>query len=390
MLASTTKHPINLNIESAEGSYLIDVEGKKYLDFTAGIAVNALGHTNPEIENAITNQLSKHSHVMVYGEYRQNVVNDFAHQLTGMLPPFLNTVYPLNSGTEAIEAALKIAKRHTKRNQILSFTGAYHGNTHGSMSVSHNEKKKSSFRPLLPNVSFLEWNDIDDLKKITEKTACVILETIQGDAGVRVPSQAFMKMLREKCTETGTLLILDEIQCGYGRTGKFSAFEHFGIVPDILCLGKALGAGLPIGAVVSNHSIMDCITSEPELGHITTFGGNPIVCAAALAGLKKYQRLENQFNIEEKGRLIEDLLAKYPLVKDFRRKGLMIGIDLPSAILVAETIEQCRKNGLLLFWFLSVPHGFRISPPLSISKIELEAGCNIILSALNELSNSSN
>ena len=344
-----------------------------------------MGHSVQEINEAIIKQLEKHTHVMVYGEYEQDSVTQFSKTLTSLLPQSLNTVYPLNSGTEAIEAALKIAKRYTGRSKIISFTGAYHGNTHGSMSVSANEQKKTAFRPLLPGIEFLKWNSIEELDYIDEESSCVILETIQGDAGVRIPSNEFMIALRDKCSSVSALLILDEIQCGYGRSGQFSAFSQFGIIPDILCLGKALGAGFPIGAVVSSKIILDCIQNNPSLGHITTFGGNPVICAAANAGLERYKSLENSLEIEEKGLLVQNLLSKHPKVTAFRRSGLMIGINLETADQVSELILKCREKGLLLFWFLSVPDGFRISPPLVITKQEITEGCAIILNTLNEI-----
>tara|TARA_B110001469_G_C9603005_1_gene299642 strand:- start:249 stop:1409 length:1161 start_codon:yes stop_codon:yes gene_type:complete len=385
VLANTTSHPIGLKIKKATGCYLIDDSDKEYLDFIAGISVNNLGHSVQEINEAIIKQLEKHTHVMVYGEYEQDSVTQFSKTLTSLLPQSLNTVYPLNSGTEAIEAALKIAKRYTGRSKIISFTGAYHGNTHGSMSVSSNEQKKTAFRPLLPGIEFLKWNSIEELDKIDEESSCVILETIQGDAGVRIPSNEFMIALRDKCSSVSALLILDEIQCGYGRSGQFSAFSQFGIIPDILCLGKALGAGFPIGAVVSSKIILDCIQNNPSLGHITTFGGNPVICAAANAGLERYKSLENSLEIEEKGLLVQNLVSKHPKVTAFRRSGLMIGINLETADQVSELILKCREKGLLLFWFLSVPNGFRISPPLVISKKEIRKGCSIIIETLNEL-----
>ena len=385
MLADTTSFPVGLKIKNATGCYLIDDSGKEYLDFIAGVSVNNLGHSVQEINEAIIKQLEKHTHVMVYGEYEQDSVTQFSKTLTSLLPQSLNTVYPLNSGTEAIEAALKIAKRYTGRSKIISFTGAYHGNTHGSMSVSANEQKKTAFRPLLPGIEFLKWNSIEELDKIDEESSCVILETIQGDAGVRIPSNEFMIALRDKCSSVSALLILDEIQCGYGRSGQFSAFSQFGIIPDILCLGKALGAGFPIGAVVSSKIILDCIQNNPSLGHITTFGGNPVICAAANAGLERYKSLENSLEIEEKGLLVQNLLSKHPKVTAFRRSGLMIGINLETADQVSELILKCREKGLLLFWFLSVPDGFRISPPLVITKQEITEGCAIILNTLNEI-----
>ncbi len=385
MLAKTSPYPINIKVKEAKGSFIIDATGKKYLDFTAGISVNNLGHQILEVNEAVIDQLQRHTHVMVYGEYQQNSVMNFAETLTSLLPKNLNTVYPLNSGTEAIEAAIKIAKRFTNRHKIISFTGAYHGNTHGSMSVSHNESKKSAFRPLLPGVEFLEWNNIEELDSINNQVACVLLETVQGDAGVRIPSAEFLKTLRKTCSNYNVLLILDEIQCGYGRTGNFSAFTNFGITPDILCLGKALGGGFPIGAVVSDEKIMQCIQQNPALGHITTFGGNPVICAAANAALKKYKELEASLEVQKKGKHIGTLLQHHELVVTIRQIGLMIGIELASSELVERLIVKCREKGLLLFWFLSVPNGFRISPPLSISMEEIELGCSILLNELNTL-----
>lgn len=385
MLANTSPYPVGLKITHANGSLLYDDTGKSYIDFIAGIGVNNLGHNVPEVKAAIQKQSDQFLHVMVYGEYIQPVVTRFSEKLCSLLPSKLDTIYPVNSGTEANEAALKIAKRYTGRSEIIAFKGAYHGNTHGSMSVSYNEYKKGAFRPLLPSIRFISLNDFDDLNTITNRTAAVILETIQGDAGVQIPTQSYLKTLRAKCSATGTLLIFDEIQCGYGRTGPFNAFNHFDVKPDLLTLGKALGAGLPIGTVAGPYSVLKCIQSEPTLGHITTFGGNPLVCAAALAGLDKYTAIADRLDVENKGAYIEQQLASHHQVKAFRRIGLMIAIELKSDLHANQVIESCRNKGLLLFWFLSVPNAFRISPPLTINQKHLEEGCAIITSALDEL-----
>jgi acetylornithine/succinyldiaminopimelate/putrescine aminotransferase len=281
-LGQTTPFPFLLEIEKAEGLYLYDKAGKSYMDLISGIAVSNLGHKHPAVVKAVKEQVDKHMHVMVYGEFIQSSVNQFAEQLVSLLPATLNSVYFTNSGAEAIEGALKLAKRYTGRTELIAFRGAYHGSTHGALSVSGNETKKYAFRPLLPDVKFLKFNHLPDLEEISNKTACVLIETIQGDAGVRIPDQAYLEALRARCTETGTMLIFDEIQTGMGRTGKLFAFEHYGVTPDILCSAKALGGGLPIGAFIADKEVMRHLTFDPMLGHITTFGGNPVACAAGL------------------------------------------------------------------------------------------------------------
>ncbi|MBD80788.1 MAG: aspartate aminotransferase family protein [Crocinitomicaceae bacterium] len=384
MLANTSTHPYNLDLASAEGSYLYDLNGNKYLDFIAGIGVNNLGHNLSSVTAAVNDQMNLHSHAMVYGEFNQSSPNRFAKNLLSFFPESLDMVYPVNSGTEANEAAIKIAKRYTGRSEIVSFKGAYHGNTAGSMSISYNESKKSAYRPLIPGTRFIELNNSAQLGTISSQTAAVILETIQGDAGVRIPTMEYLKALRNKCSETGTLLILDEIQCGYGRTGKFNAFENFEIVPDMVTLGKALGCGLPIGAVVGNREVLSCIQNNPELGHITTFGGNPVVCAAADEGLNLFRRLVDSQEVEEKGKRIDKLLNAIPAIKEIRRMGLMIAVELESPEKVEHCILEAKKRGVILFWFLSTPNSFRISPPLTISNDEIDEGCSIISSILSE------
>jgi acetylornithine/succinyldiaminopimelate/putrescine aminotransferase len=298
-IAQTTDAPYLITIERAEGIYMYSPEGKRYTDLISGIGVSSIGHGHPKVIKAIKDQVDKHLHVMVYGEFIQSTPNLLAQKLTSLLPANLNCCYFVNSGTEANEGALKLAKRYTGRTEIISFRKSYHGSTHGSMSVSGNEVKKQAFRPLLPDVRFIDFNVLADLENITTATAGVIVETIQGDAGVRVPSKEYMKTLRKRCDETGTLLILDEIQCGMGRTGKLFAFEHFGIVPDILTIAKAFGGGLPIGSFISDKKIMQSLTHDPMLGHITTFGGNPVCCASALATLQVLEE-ENLHRLKQK------------------------------------------------------------------------------------------
>ncbi len=320
-LAQTTDSPSLISVAYAEGIYLYDAHGKRYTDLISGIGVNNIGHRHHTVVQAIKEQLDKHLHVMVYGEYIQSSPNLLSSKLTSLLPPNLNCCYFVNSGTEANEGALKLAKRYTFRAEIISCRNSYHGSTHGSLSVSGSEVKKQAFRPLLPAVRFIDFNKISDLDLITEKTACFILETIQGDAGVRIPSKSYMKAVRRRCDETGTLLILDEIQCGMGRTGTLFAFEQFDIAPDILTVAKAFGGGLPIGAFISDKKIMATFTHDPMLGHITTFGGNPVCCASALATLQVIENEKLLDDVEEKGRLFEQLLH-HSKIKEVRRIGL--------------------------------------------------------------------
>jgi len=380
-LGQTTPFPFLLEIERAEGMYLIDKAGRKYMDFISGVAVSNLGHQHPAIIKAIKAQLDKHLHIMVYGEFIQSSSNQLAAKLASLLPEELNTVYFTNSGTEAIEGALKLAKRYTGRSELVAFRGAYHGSTHGSLSVSGNETKKNAFRPLLPDVKFLDYNVPSALNEITKHTACVIIETIQGDAGVRIPDRFYLEALRKKCTEVGALLIFDEIQTGMGRTGKLFAFEHYNVVPDILCAAKALGGGLPLGAFISSQSIMKHLTFDPMLGHITTFGGNPLSCAAGLAALEAVTDPELLSQVETKGILIEKLI-RHSSIKEIRRKGLMFAIEFATEKEVYEIVEYCLAHGLICFWFLSCPNSFRIAPPLTITTEEIHRACTIINDAI--------
>ena len=380
-LAPTSPFPLKIAIERAEGIYLYSPDGKRYTDLISGIGVSNLGHRHPNIIRAIKAQIDKHLHVMVWGEFIQSPVNELATTLIKQLPVHLRCVYLVNSGTEANEGALKLAKRYTGRSEIVSFRNSYHGSTHGSLSVSGNETKKSAFRPLLPDVRFIRFNEIVDLDLITDRTAAVIMETIQGDAGVRIPTLEFMKKLRERCDKTGALLILDEIQCGIGRTGTLFAFEQFGIAPDILTIGKAFGGGLPIGAFIASHEMMQVFTRDPMLGHVTTFGGNPVCCASALATLRTIEEEHLLDAVEAKGALFESLLV-HPHIKEIRRKGLMFAIDFDSAERVNRIVNQAINDGVVCYWFLSNPHSFRIAPPLTISHQEIRESCEVILKAI--------
>lgn len=380
-IAQTTPFPFLLEIDKAKGVYLYDKEGKAYMDLISGVAVSNLGHQHPAVVKAIKEQVDKHLHIMVYGEYIQSSSNDLAEKLASLLPENLNTAYFTNSGAEAIEGALKLAKRYTGRTEMIAFRGAYHGSTHGALSVSGNETKKYAFRPLLPDVKFIQFNKQEDLAEITEKTACVLMETIQGDAGVRIPDQAFIDALRAKCDETGTMLIFDEIQTGIGRTGKLFAFEHFGVIPDILCSAKALGGGLPLGAFIASKEMMRHLTFNPMLGHITTFGGNPVSCAAAIATLNTLTSGNILNEVEAKGQLIEDLL-QHKAIREVRRKGLMFAIEFDTQETVFKIAELCLKEGVITFWFLSCPNSFRIAPPLTITEEEIKKACSVINKAI--------
>ncbi|TXI82912.1 MAG: aspartate aminotransferase family protein [Crocinitomicaceae bacterium] len=383
-LGQTNQSPYLIDVDRAVGIYIYDKANKAYMDMIAGVAVSNIGHNHPKITQALKNQIDKHLHVMVYGEFIQDSQLAFAQRLVNLLPSTLNSVYTVNSGTEANEAALKLAKRVTGRIELISFRGSYHGSTHGSMSVSGNEVKKQAFRPLLPDVRFLQHNSIPDLEQITTKTAGVIIETIQGDAGVRVPSHEFMLALRKRCTEVGALLIFDEIQCGMGRAGKLFAFEHFNVVPDVLTLGKALGGGMPIGALVSSHENLWEFTYNPMLGHITTFGGHPVVCASANAFLEIMETEIDFEAVERLGALLESIVGQSEEIKEIRRIGMMFAFDMESFERVEKVVKRCLEKGLISFWFLSHPYSFRLSPPLTISEDEIRKAGDIILTSIIE------
>lgn len=382
--AQTTDHPMVIDVEKAEGVFIYDINGKKYFDMIAGLAVANIGHCHPRLVNAIKNQLDQYMHVMPYGEYVQSPQTKLAKKLAEILPPRLNTSYFVNSGTEANEAALKLAKRYTGRTKIVSCKKSYHGSTHGSLSVSGNEIKKSAFRPLLPEIYFMEFNNLNDLELIDRQTACVIIETIQGDAGVRIPNLCYMQSLRKKCTEMGALLILDEIQVGFGRTGKLFAFEHYGIVPDILTLAKSIAGGMPMGAFISDRKIMKSLSFEPMLGHITTFGGHPVCCAAAIENINILLEEKIIEEVEAKGVLLQKLIA-HQSIKEIRRIGLMFAIEFDTAERVEKIFSKCLEKGVITFWFLSCKNSFRLAPPLNISFDEIETVASLIKSSIQEV-----
>lgn len=374
-----------LEFERAEGVYMFDNAGKPYLDLISGIGVSNLGHSNLKVIQAIKDQVDKYMHLMVYGEYVQTPQVRFAEKLITLLPYNLQSVYFTSSGSEAAEGALKLAKRFTGRAQIVAFEKSYHGSTHGALSVMGNEEFKQAYRPLLPGVNFIRLNNLNDLAFITNDTACVILETIQGEAGVRVPDFSYMQNLRNRCTETGTLLILDEIQAAFGRSGKLFAFEHFGIVPDILLLAKSLGGGMPLGAFITSYNIMSTLKSKPMLGHITTFGGHPVCCAAGLAALEVLLDENLIADIGEKEALFRKLLI-HPAIKQVRGKGLMLAAEFDSFDLNKKIIDRCIENGVIIDWFLHCSNSMRIAPPLIITSNEIEEACAVILEAVEHYS----
>lgn len=382
--AQTTPHPLAMEVSHAKGSYIYDTDGKSYLDFVAGVSACTLGHCHPKVVNAIKDQAEKYLHVMVYGEYAQDPAVKLSKLLAQSLPQELDMTYLVNSGTEAIDGALKLARRVTGRSQILSAKNAYHGNTYGALSLMSFKERQEPFAPLVGDIDHIAFNDIDDLDKITEDTAAVILETIQGGAGFILPQGDYLKKVRQRCDATGTMLILDEIQPGYGRTGKFFGFEHFDIVPDILVMGKGMGGGMPIGAFMASAKRMTMLSHDPKLGHITTFGGHPVIAAAALATTEEVLNTGLMDEIAEKEALFRKLLV-HDLITEVRGKGLMLAAMTPSADITTEAILKCQDKGLISFWLLFEPKAIRITPPLTISLTEIEEGCKVLLHVLDQI-----
>jgi acetylornithine/N-succinyldiaminopimelate aminotransferase len=376
-VGQTSEAPLLLEITKADGSKLWDANGKEYIDLIAGISVCNVGHRHPKVIEAIKKQLDNYMHIMVYGELVESPQVIYAKQLTEHLPQTLNAVYFTSSGSEATEGAMKLAKRYTGRTQIIAFKNSYHGSTQGALSIMGNEYWRNAFRPLLPDILHLDYNSLNDLENITERTACVIAETIQAEAGVIVPQQAWLTALRKRCSETGTLLVLDEIQCGFGRNGTLWAFEQFNIVPDILLLGKALGGGMPLGAFIADKKIMDSLTNNPVLGHITTFGGHPVCCAAGLAAFDVLLQEKLIDDVNEKEKLFTDLL-KHPKIKSVRSRGLMIAVEFESFDVNKKIIDQLIENGVFTDWFLFASNCLRIAPPLVISKEDIKKACEVI------------
>lgn len=380
----TTPNPLALEISHAKGSYVYDANQKEYLDFIAGVSANSLGHNHPKVSEAIKKQVDSYTHVMVYGEFIQQPQLELCKALANTLPKSLSSVYLTNSGTEATEGALKLAKRYTGRTEVIAAKNAYHGNTQGAMSVCGAEQQNRAFRPLIPGIKFIEFNSLVDINKITTKTAAVILETIQGGAGFIEPKNNYFVKVKQRCKEVGALLILDEIQTGIGRTGKFWGFENYNLTPDILISGKGLGGGMPIGAFISSFEIMNTLKDNPKLGHITTFGGHPVIAAAGLATIKEI----SSSNLIKETLRKEQLFRKYlehSSIKEIRGKGLMLALIMESPEIASKIILKSLDKGLLLFWLLFEGKAIRITPPLTISDTEIEKGCKIILQIIKEL-----
>lgn len=382
--AQTSPHPLGMEVSHAKGSYIYDTNNKAYLDFVAGVSAATLGHQPPRVNQAIINQLNKYSHVMVYGEYAQHPATEFCKLLAKHMPEKLSKTYLTNSGTEATEGALKLARRVTGRSQLISCLNAYHGNTMGSMSVMGFEERKQIFRPLIPDVDFITFNNEEDLQKITTKTAGIILETIQGGAGFIQPHNDFLKKVRQRCDEVGALMILDEIQPGFGRTGKLFGFQNYDIVPDVVVMGKGMGGGMPVGAFTASPEMMDLLSHDPKLGHITTFGGHPVIAAACLATLQELVETDIMAQTLEKEKLFRELLV-HPLIEEVRGEGLMLAAMTPEAAITDKVILRCQEKGLILFWLLFEGRAIRITPPLTISEDEIKEGCGIIIEVMNEV-----
>ena len=383
-VAQTSPAPLLLEIKKAKGIYLYGLDGKKYIDLIAGVSVSNVGHRNVRVLNAIRKQLAKYMHTHVYGELVMYPQVKLAQLLDNLLPYSPASVYYVNSGAEAIEGAIKLAKKYTGRTEIISFKNAYHGSTHGALSIQGAETYKTAFRPLLPDTRQIEFNNENDLQHITSRTACVVVEPIQGEAGIILPKNDFLQKLRKKCDEVGTLLVFDEIQTGIGRTGTMFAFEQLGVVPDIITLAKAFGGGMPLGAFVAPKHIMDSLKDNPALGHITTFGGHPVSCAASYESLKIILEKELHTQAIKKGNLYKELLH-HPLIKEVRGLGLFIAVELGESELLFKFMEKVIQNGILTDWFLFNDHSFRITPPLTITEDEIKISVKKIIKTLNEL-----
>lgn len=383
-VGQTSDFPLMLEIERAEGVYLYGPDNKKYIDLISGIGVSNVGHRHPHVMKAIQDQLDKYLHVMVYGEYIQSPQVKLAEALSKTLPEELSSVYFVNSGSEAIEGALKLAKRFTGRREIISMHNAYHGSTHGALSATGDEGFKNAFRPLIPGFKHVHYGAYHQLEEITEDSAAVLVETVQGEAGIRISCSNYFQQLREKCNSTGTLLIFDEIQCGFGRTGTFWAFEDFDVQPDILVSAKGMGGGMPIGCFISSPEIMGVLKSDPILGHITTFGGHPVSAAASLATLETIVNEGLLKEVEEKGQLFESLLS-HEKIRSIRRKGLFMALELESFDVLKPVIDHAIENGVITDWFLFCNNSMRIAPPLTITKDEIREACDIIIHSIKSM-----
>lgn len=385
-LAPTSRAPLLLEIERAEGVYMYDPDGKSYLDLISGIGVSNVGHRHPDVLRAIREQCDRYLHLMVYGEVVQAPQVLLAKRLCETFDGGLNRIYFVNSGSEAAEAALKLAKRYTGRHEVLACRNAYHGSTHGALSLGSHESMKRAYRPLLPGVGHIEFNRKEDLELITEHTAAVFIEPVQGEAGVRPADAGYVQALRRQCSELGVLLVFDEIQTGFGRTGTFWAFEQFNIVPDIVLMAKGMGGGMPLGALAASEEVLSAFAERPALGHITTFGGHPVSCAASLAALNVILNGRLHEQAEDKAKLFVKLLGMHPLVKEIRYKGLMMAVELGRTELVQQVISNALKNGLLTDWFLYCDTALRIAPPLTITEAEIEDACRRLVKAFDDAS----
>ena len=382
-VGQTSDNPMMLEVERAEGIYLYGRDGKRWIDLISGVSVSAVGHGNRQVIDAICSQAQDYLHLMVYGEAVESPQVRYAQRIASLLPDPLDTVYFVNSGSEAVEGALKLAKRYTGRTEIIYYKNAYHGSTHGSLSVMGGEEYRNAYRPLLPDTRQIRFNEPADLRYVTPRTACVIIEPVQGEGGIFPADRDYLQALRDRCDQTGTLLIFDEIQTGLGRTGTLYFFQQYGIVPDILCTAKAFGGGMPLGAFIASNRIMSVLKTNPVLGHITTFGGHPVCCAAGLAALEYIlsERLTEQ--ADAKGALYESLLAGHPLVREIRRTGLLLGVEFGDSELTARIVLRAIDRGLMTEWFLFHDTAMRIAPPLTITDAEIRESCEILLEVLN-------
>ncbi|MCG8410462.1 MAG: aspartate aminotransferase family protein [Bacteroidales bacterium] len=385
-VGQTSDSPLQLEIQNAKGIYMYDTNGKSYIDLISGVSVSNVGHLHPRVVNAVKEQAEKYMHLMVYGEYIQTPQVEFARKLSKLLPDELTSTYFVNSGSEAIEGALKLAKRYTGRGEIIAFENAYHGSTHGALSIMGSEEFKNSFRPLLPGVKHIKFNIEEDLERITEETACVVIEPVQGEGGIRLPENDYLLKLRNRCDEKGALLIFDEIQTGFGRTGSLFAMHEFGVTPDIVAIAKAMGGGMPIGAFVSSNEIMSVFKTNPILGHITTFGGHPVSCAAANASLDVILEENIIADVKRKGELFKKYL-KHPAIKEIRGIGLFMAVELKDFDQVKSVIDKMIEKGVVTDWFLFHDSAFRIAPPLIITDDEIVKACELINEAINEVCN---
>ena len=384
-VGQTSADPLMIEVARAEGVFLYGPDGRRWYDLISGVSVSNVGHSNPDVVRAVQRQAADYMHIMVYGEIVESPQVRYAARIASLLPDPLSSVYFVNSGSEAIEGALKLAKRCTGRREIVAFRNAYHGSTHGALSVMGGEEFKNSFRPLVPGVRHIRFGEAEDLSQITRRTACVLIEPVQGEGGVRIPPEGYLQALRARCTEVGALLVFDEIQTGLGRTGALFALQKYGVVPDLLCVAKAFGGGMPLGAFISSAEIMDALKTNPVLGHITTFGGHPVCCAAGLASLEYLLSHGVVEQVEAKGALYEELVGQHPLVREIRRSGLIMAVELGDPVLRERVTRGLKEAGIMTDWFLFCDTAFRIAPPLVITEEQVRDSSRIVLEVLDKV-----